>query len=42
MEFPMPAGIVGLTATCENFRSKFNHTLLIESKGFCRLKKASA
>ena len=43
-EFPTPAGIVELTATVafENFRSKFNHALLIESNGFCLLKKTSA
>ncbi len=43
-EFPTPAEIVELTATVafENFRSKFNHALLIESNGFCLLKKAGA
>ena len=43
-EFPTPAAIVELTATVafENFRSKFNHALLIESNGFCLLKKAGA
>ena len=43
-EFPTPAEIVELTATIafENFRSKFNHALLIESNGFCLLKKAGA
>ena len=43
-EFPTPAEIVELTATVafENFRSKFNHALLIEANGFCLLKKASA
>lgn len=39
-EFP-PAALVELTATIafENFRSKFNHALLVESNGFCLLKK---
>ena len=43
-EFPTPAEVVELTATVafENFRSKFNHALLIESNGFCLLKKAGA
>ena len=38
-EFPDPAAIVELTAIVafENFRSKFNHALLIESNGICRL-----
>ena len=40
-EFPVPA-IVELTATVafENYRSKFNHALLIESNGFCLVKKS--
>jgi alkylhydroperoxidase family enzyme len=39
-EFPTPAAIVELTAiiALENFRSKFNHALLIESNGLCLLK----
>jgi len=43
-EFPTPAAIVELTATVafENFRSKFNHALLVESNGFCRLKRPGA
>jgi len=43
-EFPTPAEVVELTATVafENFRSKFNHALLIEANGFCLLKKAGA
>jgi alkylhydroperoxidase family enzyme len=38
-EFASPAAIVELTAIVafENFRSKFNHALLIESNGLCRL-----
>lgn len=38
--FPTAAEIVELTAIVafENFRSKFNHALLIESNGLCRLK----
>jgi alkylhydroperoxidase family enzyme len=38
-EFASPAAIVELTALVafENFRSKFNHALLIESNGLCRL-----
>ncbi len=42
-EFPNEAEIVELTATVafENFRSKFNHALRVESNGFCLLKKAS-
>ena len=38
-EFVSPAAIVELTALVafENFRSKFNHALLIESNGLCRL-----
>ena len=41
-EFPAEAEIVELTATVafENFRSRFNHALRIESNGLCRLKKA--
>ena len=40
--FPTEAEIVELTATVafENFRSKFNHALRVESNGFCLLKKA--
>ena len=36
-EFPTPAEIVELTAIAafENFRSKFNHALLVESNGIC-------
>lgn len=38
-EFETPEAIVELTAIVayENFRSKFNHALLIESNGFCTL-----
>ena len=38
-EFEAPAAIVELTAIVafENFRSKFNHALLVESNGFCAL-----
>jgi alkylhydroperoxidase family enzyme len=38
-EFVEPAAIVELTAIVafENFRSKFNHALLIDSNGFCAL-----
>jgi alkylhydroperoxidase family enzyme len=38
-EFASPAALVELTAIVafENFRSKFNHALLIESNGLCRL-----
>ena len=38
-EFASPEAIVELTALVafENFRSKFNHALLIESNGLCRL-----
>jgi alkylhydroperoxidase family enzyme len=38
-EFASAAAIVELTAIVafENFRSKFNHALLIESNGFCLL-----
>ncbi|MGH8056050.1 MAG: hypothetical protein ACREOH_02260 [Candidatus Entotheonellia bacterium] len=37
-----PTEIVELTAivALENFRSKFNHALLIESNGFCLLQQA--
>jgi alkylhydroperoxidase family enzyme len=40
--FPTAAEIVELTAIVafENFRSKFNHALQIESNGFCLLKRA--
>lgn len=38
-EFPSPPELVELTAAIafENFRSKFNHALLIASNGICRL-----
>ena len=38
-EFPESAQIVELTAIIafENFRSKFNHALLVESNGICML-----
>jgi alkylhydroperoxidase family enzyme len=41
-EFVSAAAMVELTAMVafENFRSKFNHALLIESNGFCLLQKA--
>jgi alkylhydroperoxidase family enzyme len=41
-EFASAAAIVELTAMVafENFRSKFNHALLIEANGFCLLKNA--
>lgn len=41
-EFETPAAIVELTAIVayENFRSKFNHALLVESNGFCALPRA--
>jgi alkylhydroperoxidase family enzyme len=41
-EFATPAAIVELTALVafENFRSKFNHALLIESNGLCLLNKS--
>jgi alkylhydroperoxidase family enzyme len=41
-EFPTAAEVVELTAIAafENFRSKFNHALGIESNDLCRLKKA--
>ena len=43
-EFPAPAEIVELTATVafENFRSKFNHALLVESNGLCLLQRSGA
>lgn len=44
-EFPEPAQIVELTALIafENFRSKFNHALLVESNGVCLIQaKAEA
>jgi alkylhydroperoxidase family enzyme len=43
-EFQTPAALVELTATIafENFRSKFNHALLIESNGICRLMSTGA
>lgn len=42
-EFVTPEAIVELTATVafENFRSKFNHALQIESNGLCLLAKRS-
>lgn len=42
-EFCEPAQIVALTAIVafENFRSKFNHALLVESNGVCPVKKQS-
>ena len=42
-EFPTPAEIVELTAIVafENFRSKFNHALLVESNGICLVKLAT-
>ncbi len=38
-EFSTPEEIVELTAVVafENFRSKFNHALLVESNGTCRI-----
>ena len=38
-EFDHPAAIVELTAMVafENFRSKFNHALLVDSNGVCML-----
>jgi alkylhydroperoxidase family enzyme len=41
-EFPTPADLVELTAIVafENFRSKFNHALGIESNGLCFVKHA--
>jgi alkylhydroperoxidase family enzyme len=41
-EFASAAAIVELTAMVafENFRSKFNHALLIDSNGFCLLQNA--
>ena len=43
-EFSTPEAIVELTATVafENFRSKFNHALRIESNGLCLLAKKNA
>jgi alkylhydroperoxidase family enzyme len=43
-EFESPACIVELTAIVafENFRSKFNHALLVESNGVCLLQSAPA
>jgi len=42
-EFETPAAIVELTAIVafENFRSKFNHALLVDSNGFCALPERS-
>lgn len=41
-EFESPAAIVELTALIafENFRSKFNHALLVESNGVCLVRAA--
>ena len=41
-EFASPAAIVELTALIafENFRSKFNHALLVESNGVCLVRTA--
>lgn len=41
-EFETPAAIVELTAIVayENFRSKFNHALLVDSNGFCALPRS--
>jgi alkylhydroperoxidase family enzyme len=41
-EFPTAAEVVELTAivALENFRSKFNHALGIESNGLCLFRKA--
>jgi len=43
-EFPEPAAVVELTAIVafENFRSKFNHALLVESNGVCILSPPGA
>jgi alkylhydroperoxidase family enzyme len=43
-EFETPAAIVELTTIVafENFRSKFNHALLVESNGFCALPRPEA
>lgn len=43
-EFETPAAIVELTAIVafENFRSKFNHTLLVESNGVCLIQSKGA
>ena len=42
-EFPKPEQIVELTAIIafENFRSKFNHALLVESNGVCLLQSSN-
>lgn len=42
-EFATPSEIVELTAIVafENFRSKFNHALLVESNGICMVKLAT-
>ena len=41
-EFETPAAIVELTSIVafENFRSRFNHALLVESNGVCLLQNA--
>ena len=43
-EFETPAAIVELTAIVafENFRSKFNHALLVESNGVCLVQSAGS
>ena len=43
-EFDTPAAIVELTAIVafENFRSKFNHALLVESNGVCMLQASAS
>ena len=43
-EFPEPAAVVELTALIafENFRSKFNHALLVESNGVCLVAGAAS
>lgn len=43
-EFAAPEEIVELTAIAafENFRSKFNHALLVESNGICLVKLQTA
>lgn len=43
-EFSTPEEIVELTAIAafENFRSKFNHALLVESNGICRVELKTA
>ena len=40
-EFETPAALTELTAMIafENFRSKFNHALLVESNGVCQIPK---